>query len=198
MSPTRHALRAELTRLAQQPVAGPSVAFQARLERQLIGTVDARPDATLRALPRRRRRLVSVVSVAAATVATVVLVALLGAFGHGGRGSLQLGTARDTTVVLPGGHTVTGRTGLGLPDGAVVRTGPNGHAAAGPVELGPGLQGTVDAGRIQLQPLPVVPPNLSPVTPPPALNVPTITLPAIPSIPSIPSPTLPGALGLGH
>jgi hypothetical protein len=185
MSPTRHALRAELTRLADQPVDGPSPAFQARLERQLIGSVDAPSGATVVGLPRRHRRLVPVLSVAAATVATVVLAgALLGAFGHGGRGSLQLGNAHDTTVVLPGGHSVPGRTGLGLPNGAVVRTGPNGQAAAGPVQLGPSVEGVVDGGR--LQPLPVVAPRL-----------PAVTLPAV-TLPSVPTPTLPAPLGLGH
>lgn len=179
MSPTRQALRAELTRLAEQPVPGPSPEFQARLERQLTGSADAPSDATVLALPRRHRRLVPVLSVAAATVATIVLAgALLGAFGHGGRGSLQLGNAHDTTVVLPGGHAVPGRTGLGLPDGAVVRTGPNGQAAAGPVQLGPGVAGVVNGGR--LQPLPAVPPR------PPAVTLPPVT------VPSVPLPTVPG------
>jgi hypothetical protein len=193
-SPARHALRDDLTRLGSHPVPEPSVAFKARLERQLVGTVEPLPaaGATLLALPGRHRRLVPTISAAAAVVAAVVLTgALLGAFGHGGTGNLQLANARDTTVVLPGGHRVTGRTGLGLPNGTVVRTGPNGRAAAGPVELGPGLQGVVTDNHLMLQPVTPSLPNLPSGTPtiPP---VPKVTPPTLPSV----APTLP--LGLGH
>lgn len=200
MSPTRRAVRDDLTRLGQQPVTRPSFGFKASLERQLIGGVEALPGGTLLALPRRQRRRLPAVTLAAASVAGVVLGgALLGAFGHGGTGALQLAAAVDTTVVMPGGQTVPGRTGLGLPDGSVVWTGPNGRAAAGPVDLGPGIEGVVDAGRLRLQPLPAgsVPSNLAPVTTPatppvvqvPTVHVPKVTLPTVPSV--VPHPTLP-------
>lgn len=191
MSRARRAVRDELSRLGRRPIPGPSLAFTARLERDLIGAAEppAGVSAKLLALPRRRRRLVPALSVAAATVAVVVLTgALLGAFGHGGSGSLRLAAAVNTTVVLPGGQTVPGRTGLGLPNGTVVRTGPNGRATAGPVELGPGLEGVVDAGHLRLQPVPPVSVSIPPaVTTPtlPTVRVPTVTLPAAPT------PTLP-------
>jgi hypothetical protein len=195
MSTTRRALRVELTRLGEHPVEGPSVAFRNRLEHELLATTTDPPaSVALVPLPRRSRRLLPLVSVAAATIAVVVLAgALLGAFGTGGRGSLQLGNAHDTTVRLPDGRTVPGRTGLGLPNGSVLRTGPNGSAAAGSVDLGPGLQGVVDNNRLVLAPAPNLPAVTLPTVPP------VITLPRLPApnLPAVPSPTLP-PLGLGH
>jgi len=90
---------------------------------------------------------------AAAVVAGFVLVgALDGWFGQPETEvALALAGAVDTTVVLPDGRSVEGHTGLVLPDGSVVRTGPNGSAAAGSVELGPGLEALVDAGRLRLR-----------------------------------------------
>jgi len=197
MSPARRALRDDLTRLGSEAIPEPSFAFKARLERQLVGTVEPFPgaSATLLALPRRQRRLVPAISVAAALVAAIVLTrALLGAFGHSGATPLQLAAAVDTTVVLPGGHSVPGRTGLGLPNGTVVRTGPNGRAAAGPVELGPGLEGVVDNNRLRLQPVTPGVPSIPSVTTPnlPAVPLPKVTPPTVPPV----TPTLP--LGLGH
>ena len=193
MSRARRAVRDDLTRLGKRTVTGPSFGFSARLERRLVGGVEALRGVTLLALPRRQRRRLPAVTVAAASVAGVVLAgALLGAFGHGGTGALQLAAAVDTTVVMPGGQTVPGRTGLGLPDGSVVWTGPNGRAAAGPVELGPGIEGFVDRGQLRLQSLPAGsgPSNLAPVTTPPtpsvvhvpAGHVPKVTVPTVPSV----------------
>jgi hypothetical protein len=208
LSPARRAVREGLIRLGGQPVTRPSFAFKARLEGELIGGVEAPSGVTLLSLPRRHGRRLPAVTLAAASVAGVVLGgALLGAFGHGGTGALQLAAAVDTTVVMPGGQTVPGRTGLGLPDGSVVWTGPNGRAAAGPVELGPGIEGVVvDAGHLRLQPLPAggTPSNLTPVTTPtipsvvhvPAVNVPKVTLPTVPKV--VPPTTLPLHLGRRH
>jgi hypothetical protein len=207
MSRARRAVRDDLTRLGERPVTGPSFGFKARLERRLVGGVEANPGAMLLALPRRQRRRLPALTLAAASVATVVLAgALLGAFGHGGTRALQLAAAVDTTVVMPGGQTVPGRTGLGLPNGSVVWTGPNGRAAAGPVELGPGIEGVVDEGQLRLQSLPAgsVPSNLAPVTTPaippvvrvPAAHVPKVTLPTVP--PVVPPTTLPLHRGDRH
>jgi hypothetical protein len=200
VSPARRAVRDDLTRLGEQPVAGPSFAFKARLGRQLGGVVDALPGVTLLALPRRQRRRLPAVTGAAASVAVVVLGgALLGAFGHGGTGALQLAAAVDTTVVMPGGQTVPGRTGLGLPNGSVVWTGPNGRAAAGPVELGPGLEGVVASGQLRLQALPASgPSNLAPVTTPtipPVVHVPTVHVPHV-TVPPVPPAVPPTTLAL--
>jgi hypothetical protein len=58
-----------------------------------------------------------------------------------------------------------------LPDGSVVRTGPNGRAAAGRVELGPGLEAQVDAGRLRLRTVP----GGAPATPGVDVSVPVST-----------------------
>jgi len=94
----------------------------------------------------------------------------------------------NTTVVLPGGRTVAGRNGLRLPNGAVVRTGPNGRAAAGTTQLGPGLEGVVANNGLRIQ-LP---------TPGPPVNVPPVTIPALPRVPPIQTPPASLPLGLGR
>ena len=188
-SPARSDLRASLAELGREPIPGPSLTFRARLERQLVGGADESPGATVLPLHSRPRRLVPVLSVGAATIAAVVLAAaLFGAFGHGSPERLQLAAAVHTTVVLPDGRTVPGRVGLQLPDGAIVRTAANGRAAAGSVQLGPGLQGVINGGGIKIQ--------VPPVQVPP-VQVPTVTTPAVvpPQVP-LPPVTLP--LGLGH
>ena len=133
-------------------VEHPDHAFFAELEHTLVSST---PPGRLVALPNRPRkaRRPGVLSGAAAAAAAVVLIgALTGVYGAGvDDQALALAVAVDTTVQLPDGTTVTGARGLALPDGAVVRTGPNGHCAAGAVELGPGLEAFVDAGRLRLR-----------------------------------------------
>lgn len=88
----------------------------------------------------------------AAAAAAVLVGALAGVYGHGvDDQSLALAVAVDTIVQMPDGTMVAGEQGLALPDGTVVRTGPNGHCAAGDVELGPGLEALVDAGQLRLR-----------------------------------------------
>ena len=123
------------------------------------------------------RRVAVLTGAAAATIAALVLAgALSGWFGQGADGrNPQLTDAVDTTVQLPSGEVVRGEEGLLLPDGAVVRTGPDGTAAADGVEIGPGQQSTVEDGKL-------LPPVTAPTTPP----VPTIELPTVPTVPSVP------------
>jgi hypothetical protein len=186
-------LRQRLAWLGDQPVVGPSPEFVAGLERRLVGA--DRPAGTLVALPARRRPAARVVA-AVAAAAVVVLGgaalggALLGVFSPSaspGHGPLELKKAVNTQVVLPDGRRVTGRSGLRLPNGAVLSTGPNGQASAGSFQLGPGLQGTIDAGRIHLT-TPQLPPVTTPTLPsPPPVTTPKVTTPA----PRLPPFTLP-------
>jgi hypothetical protein len=170
-------LKDRMAWLGEQPVDGPSPEFVARLEQRLVGA--KAPVSNLVLLPTRRRTLTRVVSAAAVAVALVVgSAALLGAFSGGGR-SLQLGKAVNTTVVLPNGKRVPGHLGLNLPNGAVVSTGTNGRASAGSVDLGPGIQATVNNNRLQLTP--TTPPTQHASVPP---QVPSVTLPSLPSVPS--------------
>jgi hypothetical protein len=131
---------------------GPDRGFRLELERRLV---TAHPPGRLVALPstpRRARRPGVVSGAVAATAAAVLVGALTGVYGRGiDDRTLALAVAVDTVVQLPDGTTVTGAQGLSLPDGAVVRTGPNGHCAAGDVELGPGLEALVDAGHLRLR-----------------------------------------------
>ena len=165
--------------LGERPVDGPSPEFVAGLERRLVG--GRAPVSNLVLLPARRRTMARVVAAAAAAVVLVVgSAALLGAFSSS-RGSLQLGKAVNTTVVLPNGQRVPGRLGLNLPNGAVVSTGPNGRATAGSVDIGPGIQATVDNNRLRLSP--TAPPQLTP-----PVNLPSA--PTLPSLPSVPTTLL--------
>ncbi len=78
-----------------------------------------------------------------------------GVYGRGAEDrALALAVAVDTTVQLPDGSLVTGARGLDLPDGTVVRTGPNGRCSAGDVDLGPGIEALVDSGRLRLRSAP--------------------------------------------
>ena len=121
--------------------------------------VTAAPEATTDELAERRerrRRTPLILAGAAATVALVVLVGALvssqGDGGNGGRGSeLALVTAVDTVVVLPDGSTVTGARGVVLPDGTVIRTGPQGRATVAGVHLGPDTEAVVRDGRVRVR-----------------------------------------------
>ena len=152
--PSRRELRRELRAAGERLAPGPDAGFVTGLAVRLAAEAAVRHRVSLVAPSRRRRlRPLPVLTGAAAVVAGVVLVgALDGWFGRADEEvALALAGAVDTTVVMPDGSSIEGRTGLTLPDGSVVRTGPNGHAAAGTVELGPGLEAEVDAGRLRLR-----------------------------------------------
>jgi hypothetical protein len=116
---------------------------------------------------RERRRAPAVLTgAAAATVVLVLAGALTGVYGGpAADADLALEDAANTIVMLPDGNTIDGVRGVTLPNGAIVLTGAHGRAAAGDVELGPGLEAVVDAGRLRLRstfeqalaPSPVVP-----------------------------------------
>jgi hypothetical protein len=149
----RRRVRERLTELGTEPTGEPSPAFTAELERKLAGGAML-AGATVLALPNRQRGGFPTASATMATIVTVLLAgALLGVIGRGGPGVFRLAVAVDTTVIMPGGHAAPARTGQDLPNGSVVWTGPNGRASAGTVEIGPGLQAVVDAGRLRLSPL---------------------------------------------
>jgi hypothetical protein len=122
---------------------------------------------------RERRRAPAVLTgAAAATVALVLAGALTGVYGGpAAEADLALEDAANTIVMLPDGSTIDGVRGVTLPDGAIVLTGAHGRAAAGDVELGPGLEAVVDAGRLRLRstfeqasaPSPVVPESVETV-----------------------------------
>lgn len=152
--PSRRALRRELRALGARGVPDADAGFVAGLALRLAADAAAgRRIAFVGPARRPRARALPVLTGAAAVLAGVVLVgALDGWFGSPDADvALALAGAVDTTVVLPDGRSVEGHTGLVLPDGSVVRTGPNGRAAAGTVELGPGLEAQVDAGRLRLR-----------------------------------------------
>jgi len=196
VSSRRGRARERLTELGERSVEGPSPRFASALERRLVQGAGLAAGATLLALPTRHRSLTPVVTLGAGALATVVLAgALFGTFGRGGSDVLSLAAAVDTTVVMPGGHTVAGRTGLELPNGSVVWTGPNGSASAGTVEIGPGIEAVVDAGRLHLSPLGAnASPTVATPTPSPAATPTTLASgsspasPPLASLPSVPTP----------
>ena len=148
--PSRRELRSLLRAAGSRPVPPLAPAFLAERDARLRSRAPAlvlEPRATRR--DRRARRPAVVSGAAAAAAALVVVGALTGVVaGPGADAELVLGTAVDTVVSFPDGSTVDGSRGLTLPDGAVIRTGPHGRAAAGGVELGPGLEAVVDSGEL--------------------------------------------------
>jgi len=176
-------LRDRLAWLGARRVPGPSPEFVAELEHRLIGTPPSDTEVVALASRRRGRVARAVVGAAAAVAAVLLAGALLGAFHQ--HQSVSLDKAVNTVVVLPSGQKVIGRVGLDLPNGSVVATGPNGHASAGSVTLGPGSQATVTHGQLQV-PTPTLPgvtlPHLPPVTLPPV---------QVPPLPGVTAPHLP-------
>jgi hypothetical protein len=206
-APTRRQVRRALNAVGAKETPPVAAGFVAALAVRLAAQGEARRRiAVLSTRHHRRRRVVPVVAGSAAALAAVVLVgALSGWFGRGAQDPvLALAGAVDTTVVLPDGSSVDGTRGLTLPDGAVVRTGPNGRAAAGDVEIGPGLEARVDAGRLRLSTagLPALPPAaafpvVTPVVDPATLATATTahtstTTVTVPTLPRPPKPARPG------
>ena len=149
---TRRDVRDLLELAGGRDATGPDVGFRVDLERQLVTTTPPGHLVALPSAPRRARRPGVLSGAVAATAAAVLIGALTGVYGHGiDDRTLALAVAVDTVVQLPDGTMIAGEQGLSLPDGAVVRTGPNGRCAAGDVELGPGLEALVDAGHLRLR-----------------------------------------------
>jgi hypothetical protein len=176
MSASRRDVQALLEEVGSRPAPEPRTEFITGLEARLLA--DARPAARagvvtpMRGRPTGRLRP-ALVAAAAAAAAVVLVGSLAGWFGRDQvQRQLALASAVDTTVVLPDGTEVRGTDGLDLPDGTIVRTGPEGHAAVGNVDLGPSQEAVIEAGRLRI-------------------TIPDITLPPV----SLPV-TLPGILGL--
>jgi hypothetical protein len=166
--PSRRELRAMLRAAGARPVPEISHAFVAFADPHTVSPTGP-PVPALALEPRRsghRARRSVVLTGAAAAAVTVVLVAGLTGIvgGPAADAELALGVAVDTVVVMPDGSTVDGTRGMALPDGAIVRTGPSGRAAAGGVELGPGEEAVVD-GRHLVQSAAAQAAPADPVTP---------------------------------
>jgi hypothetical protein len=171
------------------PVPSASPAFVASLEQRLLGTTTT---ATLsspserRGFSRAQRTRALLMPAAAAIAAVIVTGALAGLFtgstGSSDVGNVKLSAAKDTVVELPNGNEVRGEAGLGLPDGSVVKTGPNGSASFGNVDLGPGSVATVDNGKIVITPPPTTVPTLPITVPTLPITVPAVTIPTIPGV----------------
>jgi hypothetical protein len=193
---TRRDVRDLLLEAATRSVAEPRSSFLGGLEAHLGAQV---PPGRLIALPRRARRTrvpAVMTGVAAAAAAAVLVGALAGVYGRAAEDrALALAVAVDTTVQLPDGSMITGARGLDLPDGAVVRTGPNGRCSAGDVDLGPGIEALVDSGRLRLRSAAtgaaVADPAPGGATETPAFGSVPVTVPLV--VPSTTIPTTRGA-----
>jgi hypothetical protein len=173
---TRRQLETLLTEAGSRPAPTPTPEFVSGLEARLLA--DARPVTAkvVTPLPERTpmRLLRPSLLAAAASFAAVVLVgALTGWFGRTEpTPEPSLTAAVDTVVELPDGREVAGTKGLDLPDGSIVTTGPEGHAAVGNVDLGPSQVAVIEEGRIKV--------TLPEVTLPP------VTTPTVPTVPGLP------------
>lgn len=183
MSATRREMRTLLELAATRGAREPDRGFRIDLERRLVTTVPPGRLVALPNAPRRARRPGVLSGAVAATAAVVLAGALTGVYGQGADDQrLALAVAVDTVVQLPDGTMVPGERGLALPDGTVVRTGPNGHCAAGDVELGPGLEALVDAGHLRLRMVDPVGTAGAPATPTPTVSdVTPVTVPPTPA-----------------
>jgi hypothetical protein len=175
VSTSRHDVQTLLEAAGSRPVPEPSPEFITGLEARLLA--DARPAARATVVTPLRTRSIgrlrpALVAAAAAAAAVVLVGSLAGWFGRDeAQRQHALASSVDTTVVLPNGDEVQGRDGLDLPDGTIVRTGPDGHAAVGNVDLGPSQVAVVDDGRIEI--------SIPEVTLP-EVTLPPVTLPGLP------------------
>jgi hypothetical protein len=192
VKPSRKKLRAMLEAAGARRTSAPTPAFVSNLEQRLLATA---PDALAapsdeRELRRARRARLVLVPAAAAIAVVVVTGALVASFDGSNEQSptrrLELSAAKDTVVELPDGSEVRGEPGLRLPEGAVVKTGPNGSATFGNVDLGPGQVATVKSGTVRISTptttAPTVPINL-PILPPVTLAPLPVTIPTVPGLP---------------
>lgn len=90
----------------------------------------------------------SPIAVAAAAI-VIITVAFSANLRQPTTPGLEFASALDTTVTLPDGSFVTARPGLILQEGAVVLTGPQGHAVIAGVRLGPQEMGVVRGARLE-------------------------------------------------
>jgi len=158
-------VRGLLEDAGERDVPSPRPEFVAALEARLLaeGAPVARPISLVaRDRGRPRSRVVPAAVSAAAAVAAIVLAgSLAGVFGEDpAQRQLKLTFATDgTEIVLPGGETIEAEPGQELPDGTQVKTGDNGSATVGNVEIGPNQIATIEGGHIEVSipdlPLPV-------------------------------------------
>ena len=152
MKASRREIRSLLLEAGAQPAPQARAGFIGGFDARLTGQA---PPGNLIAIPRRSRRtrvpaLAS--GVAAAAAAALLLGAQTGVYGRGVEDrALALAVAVDTTVQLPDGSMIAGARGVALPNGAVVRTGPNGRCSAGNVDFGPGIEALVASGRLRMR-----------------------------------------------
>lgn len=148
---TRRELQVLLRAAGSRPVPRATPALLDQVEARFGAEAPAAAATESPVLPRRSRVRSAVLAAAAAAAALALVAGLTGVFGGpGSETGLALSVAVDTLVTLPDGTTVDGARGLVLPEGAVVRTGPQGRAVAGGSELGPGVEAVVRAGRLQV------------------------------------------------
>jgi hypothetical protein len=207
-------IRRGLEELGRRPVPKPSPSFVADLERRLLDTPTITlPEKVTVLTPRTARpgRLVPALSAAAAVVAALVLAgSLSGWFGSSSpaQHDLALTAAVDTVVQLPNGREISGRDGLALPDGSIVRTGSNGRAVAGGDTLGPGVEAVVEDGHFKLTQSTAAPSDPAASTGTPAASAPsnpaptgasptggtgTNNTPTLPPVPVVTPPAVPPA-----
>ncbi len=178
---TRRELRDLLIEAGTRPTPRPDAEFVAALEERLLSS--ARPEAIAddeftAAARKRTGRIPTLVAAAVAIAAVGVGVFVAVPAQPNDRHKVSLAASTDTVIELPDGTTVKGRDGLALPDGAIIRTGPDGHAEVGNVDLGPGQQAVVDGNRIVIT-IPAV--TLPPVTIPP-VTIPPVDGPSVPEL----------------
>lgn len=146
---SRAGVQALLDRAGSAPVPTIAPGFAAALEARLTTQIPVPTDAPVIGSRQRVTRSLVIAAAALLVVAAVVAGAAVLRDSPEPPASVTLARAVDTVVELPDGQVVSGRRGLTLPNGAVVRTGPAGRAVVGRVELGPGEEGVVRDGSLR-------------------------------------------------
>jgi len=179
MTPTQRGMRDLLENAGARRTPAPRADFVSELEARLLAEpTPTRASATFGGVaPSRARRAPALVAAAVAVAALGLVGVLVVRQDEPSHPRVSLASATDTVVELPNGTQVPGHEGLKLPDGAIVRTGPDGHAAVGNVDLGPGQVAVVDEGRIKIEG--------------PEVTIPPVAVPTFPNVTAPPVPGLP-------
>ncbi len=153
-------LNDRLSEAGGAPAPAPRAEFAASLEdrlRAIHATGMTGPAAPTTPFP-RTRLLVTITAAVVLVIAAVSAAALR----NDGHRQVQLTSATGALLVLPDGSVIPGVAGLRLPDGTVIRTGPEGRANVRGVELGANAEGVIVDGRLRVgrpAPTPTRPPT---------------------------------------
>ncbi|MEM7286011.1 MAG: hypothetical protein AAF480_06635 [Actinomycetota bacterium] len=169
-------LRRRLDDLGEDPGPTPDPSFAQRLGADLRSQAYFTPAAA--PTPAARPLLLRPAFVLGAVLVVAVAVSLVLAQVGDDAELLAIEDSAGATVILPGGESVAGASGVELPDGAVVEVAPEGFAIIDGIVVPAGARATIVDGIVELVAVPsptAGPSGVDPTPTPPVETAPTPT-----------------------